>query len=112
MEETGAEGTSQSRRRLQFREPLSWRAGRAIAVGELLRRLNLLSKEMNEMEQEEVDRESFDRVAAELVSPNLVAHKDQGVRAWTACCLVDILRLYAPDAPYTAPQLKVRMVPK
>ena len=93
---------------LQFNEPLSWRAGKPIAIADLLRRLQALSREMREMEQEENERDSFTKVAKELVSPNLLAHKDKGVRAWTACCLVDILRLCAPDAPYTGPQLKVR----
>ena len=92
---------------LQFNEPLSWRAGKTIAVAELLRRLQTLQREMRDMEQEENERESFTHVAKELVSPNLLAHKDKGVRAWTAACLVDILRLCAPDAPYTGQQLKV-----
>lgn len=92
---------------LQFNEPLSWRAGKPISTADLLRRLQALSKEMREMEQEENERASFTKVAKELVSPNLLAHKDKGVRAWTACCLVDILRLCAPDAPYTGQQLKV-----
>ncbi len=93
---------------LQFNEPLSWRAGKPISTADLLRRLQALSREMREMEQEENERDSFTKVAKELVSPNLLAHKDKGVRAWTACCLVDILRLCAPDAPYTGQQLKVR----
>ena len=92
---------------LQFDEPLSWRAGKPIAIADLLRRLQALSKEMRAMEQEENERESFTKVAKELASPNLLAHKDKGIKAWTACCLVDILRLCAPDAPYTAQQLKV-----
>ena len=92
---------------LQFKEPLSWRAGKSIAVGDLLRRLQALSTEMRAMEQEENNRDSFTKVAQELVSPNLLAHKDKGVRAWTGCCLVEILRLCAPDAPYTGQQLKV-----
>ena len=92
---------------LQFNEPLSWRAGKPIPVADLLRRLQSLSKEMREMDQEENERESFTKVAKELVNPNLLAHKDKGIRAWTACCLVDILRLCAPDAPYTGQQLRV-----
>ena len=92
---------------LQFNEPLSWRAGRPIAIADLLRRLQALSKEMRGMEQEENERDSFTTVAKELASPNLLAHKDKGIKAWTACCLVDILRLCAPDAPYTGQQLKV-----
>lgn len=91
---------------LQFDEPLSWRAGKPIVVADLLRRLQSLSKEMRDMEQEGSERESFTKVAKELASPNLLAHKDKGVKAWTACCLVDILRLCAPDAPYTEQQLK------
>ena len=92
---------------LQFKEPLSWRAGKPIAIADLLRRLQALSKEMKSMEQEENERDSFLKVAKELASPNLLGHKDKGVKAWTACCLVDILRLCAPDAPYTGQQLKV-----
>jgi len=100
-----------SPRGLQFDEPLSWRAGKSIAIGDLLRRLQALSKEMRGMEQDEDERDSFTAVANALASSNLLAHKDKGVRAWTACCLVDILRLCAPDAPYTGQQLKVQMQP-
>lgn len=92
---------------LQFKEDLSWRAGKSIAIAELLRRLQSLHKEMRDMEQEENERDSFAKVAKDLASPNLLAHKDKGVKAWAACCLVDILRLCAPDAPYTGQQLKV-----
>ncbi|KAL8707867.1 MAG: hypothetical protein Q9220_007151 [cf. Caloplaca sp. 1 TL-2023] len=97
---------AQSMPGLQFNEPLSWRAGKPIAVADLLKRLHALSKEMQEMEQEDDAHESFTKVAKELVSPNLLAHKDKGVKALTASCLVDILRLCAPDAPYTGPQLR------
>ncbi|KAL8807815.1 MAG: hypothetical protein Q9182_000464 [Xanthomendoza sp. 2 TL-2023] len=91
---------------LQFNEPLSWRAGKQIAVADLLRRLQALSREMQEMEQEENERDSFTKVAKELVSPNLLSHKDKGVKALTASCLVDILRLCAPNAPFTGQQLR------
>lgn len=92
---------------LQFSEPLSWRIGKAIPIADLLRRLQVLFKELRDMDQGEIQRDSFTKVAKELISPNLLAHKDKGVKAWTACCLVEILRLFAPDAPYTGQQLKV-----
>ena len=95
-------------RGLHFNEPLSWRAGKPIAVADLLKRLNKLWNEMKELEQDEDERASFLTVAKDLASPNLLAHKDKGVKALTACCLVDILRLCAPDAPYTGQQLKAR----
>lgn len=93
--------------RLQFKQPLSWRAGRPIAVADLLRRLETLSKELQTYDQDEVEKDSLATVAKELVSQQLIAHKDRGVKAYAAACLVDIFRLCAPDAPYTGTQLKV-----
>lgn len=92
---------------LAFNEPLSWRAGKPIPTGDLLRRLDALSNELREMDQEETDKDSLTKVAKELAGQNLLGHKDKGVRAFTACCLVDVLKLCAPDAPFTPTQLKV-----
>jgi len=92
---------------LKFNEPLSWRAGKAIPIGELHKRLDALSNELQEMDQEETDKDSLTSVAKELAAHNLLSHKDKGVRAFTACCLVDVLKLCAPDAPFTGTQLKV-----
>ncbi|KAI1881581.1 hypothetical protein JX265_000407 [Neoarthrinium moseri] len=91
---------------LQFDEPLSWRAGKPIATGELLRRLEKLSRELVDMDQETVEKGSLTKVAKELASHNLLAHKEGGVKAYAASCLVDILKLCAPDAPFTPSQLK------
>jgi sister chromatid cohesion protein PDS5 len=92
---------------LKFNEPLSWRAGKAIPTAELLRRLEVLSTELREMDQEQSDKDSLTSVANELAGQNLIGHKDRGVRAFTACCLVDVLKICAPDAPFTATQLRV-----
>jgi sister-chromatid-cohesion protein PDS5 len=92
---------------LQFNESLTWRAGKAIPVADLLSRLQNLSQELKSLEQDQVDRTSFTRVAQDLASANLIGHKDKGIRAYTACCVVDILRLCAPDAPFKNAQLKV-----
>jgi sister chromatid cohesion protein PDS5 len=94
---------------LQFNESLTWRAGKAIPVADLLSRLQNLSQELKSLEQDQVDRTSFTRVAQDLASANLIGHKDKGIRAYTACCVVDILRLCAPDAPFKNAQLKVWM---
>lgn len=93
---------------LQFSETLTWRAGKPIAVAELLRRLKVLHTELVGMQQEEAHRISLVPVAQELAHANLLGHKDRGIKAWTAACLVDMFRLLAPDAPYKASQLKVR----
>ncbi|KAJ5690650.1 hypothetical protein N7462_005042 [Penicillium macrosclerotiorum] len=94
-------------RSLSFSQPLSWRVGRAaIPIADLLERLQTLSQELRKLEQEEIDKESLRKVSQELASAHLLAHKDKGVRAWAACSIVDVLRLCAPDAPFTRNQLK------
>lgn len=50
----------------------------------------------------------LEKVANALVRPEIIFHLDRGVRLVAACCLSDILRIFAPDAPYTSSQLKVR----
>lgn len=92
---------------LRFKEPLSWRPASKPSTGELLRRLTALATELKDMDQEEADRDTLTKPAKELAHSNLLQHKDKGVRAWTACCLADIFRICAPEAPFTAPQLKV-----
>jgi sister-chromatid-cohesion protein PDS5 len=93
--------------RLKFSKPVTWKAGKPLAVAELHKRLADLAEELQKYDQDEVAKDSMLKVAGELASQQLVSHKDRGVKAYTACCLVDIFRLCAPDAPYTAPQLKV-----
>lgn len=103
-EDQEMEGELQS---LQFSEQLAPRAGKPIPIGELLRRLEKLSKELVELEQDTVETESLTGVAKQLASPSLLTHKEAGVKAFTASCLVDILKLCAPEAPFTPKQLKV-----
>lgn len=97
--------------RLQFNEPLTWRPGKPIPLDTLLKRLDRLTKELAEMDQETTDPSSLTKIAKEVASHQLLNHKDKGVRAYTACCVVDILRLCAPDAPFTPSQLKVGLPP-
>lgn len=92
---------------LKFNEELSWRPAKPIPSGTLLTRLEKLSKELADFEQGEIDLSSLKDVSAQLAHRNLLQHKDRGVKAYTACCLVDILRLFVPDAPFTDDQLKV-----
>ncbi|EMD34698.1 hypothetical protein CERSUDRAFT_116889 [Gelatoporia subvermispora B] len=58
------------------------------------------------MDQEHVDVGSLSAVRKELINTSILLHKDRGVKAYTACCLADLLRLYAPDAPYTHNELR------
>ncbi|KAM5446474.1 Sister chromatid cohesion protein pds5 [Microsporum audouinii] len=100
------QGGKTSLHQLQFNQTLSWRAGKAIPVAHLLQRLEELGSELRTLDQEDTDRSSLTKVSQELAEGHLLGHRDKGVRAWTACCVVDILRLCAPNAPFTVNQLK------
>jgi len=95
---------------LRFNKSLVSRPGKTISVGDLLSRLKTLSEELRTLEQEEPDRDSLEPVAKQLATPGLLSHKDAGVRACAASCIVDMFRVCAPNAPYTAAQLKVYFV--
>jgi sister-chromatid-cohesion protein PDS5 len=90
---------------LDFNESLTWRAGKPIAVAELLRRLRILHTELSQLDQEDAHRDSLVPVAQELAHRNLLEHRDRGVKAWAALCIVEMFKLLAPDAPFKAAQL-------
>ncbi|KAJ2735032.1 Sister chromatid cohesion protein pds5 [Coemansia sp. BCRC 34962] len=79
---------------------------KAIPITELYKQLKKLSKELNGLEQETVDTQSLDSVTRQLLAPSLLRHKESGVVAYVACCIADILRLYAPEAPYSDDEIK------
>ncbi|RMD39475.1 hypothetical protein DV735_g5657, partial [Chaetothyriales sp. CBS 134920] len=89
-----------------FNQEVSWRPGKAIPVADLLSRLQALANALRSYGEEHFDTEIFASLATDLSNPNLVGHKDKGVRAWSLLCIVDLLRLCAPDAPFSGPALK------
>ncbi|EJD39136.1 hypothetical protein AURDEDRAFT_71387 [Auricularia subglabra TFB-10046 SS5] len=99
----GAGPSTPGKRRLQFNEKL---VGKGHATEALLKKLKALHGELAGFDQDEVDVGSLAGVRKELISTSLTLHKDRGVKAYAACCLADILKLYAPDAPYTQNELK------
>ncbi|KAF2219046.1 armadillo-type protein [Elsinoe ampelina] len=91
---------------LNFDQQLIGRPGKPIAVAELLKRLKTLSAELVAIDQERCPEDDVKAVGRDLVHANVLGHKDKGVRAWAACCIVEVFRLTAPHAPYTGAQLK------
>ena len=67
--------------RLTFNEPLSWRAGKPIPTGELLRRLDTLANELREMDQEEIDKDSFTKVDSSFSKTQHDRHAGQEAKA-------------------------------
>src|ERR1700730_163352 len=88
---------------LVFTEKL---VGKGLSTDALLKKLKNLHTRLADMDQELVDVASLDHARKELIKTSLLLHKDRGVKAYAACCLADILRLYAPDAPYTQYELR------
>ncbi|CCF52151.1 hypothetical protein NDA11_006419 [Ustilago hordei] len=72
----------------------------------LLKRVKQVRTELSEMEQDTVDVNSLKDICKELVTPALMLHKDKAVKANVACCLADMLRLFAPNAPFTPAELR------
>lgn len=90
--------------RLNFKGKLHTKG---ITTDALLKRIKTVQSELASLDQENVDTESLKDMCLQLVHPTLTLHKDKSVKASTACCLADMLRLYAPNAPFTADELKV-----
>jgi sister-chromatid-cohesion protein PDS5 len=92
-----------SPRKLKFREKLVTKP--PLTTDVLLKRIKALHTELADMDQELVEVSSLDGVRKELISHTILLHKDKGVKAFAACCTADLLRLYAPDAPFTQDEL-------
>lgn len=96
-------GDKSNAKKLSFNEKL---VGKGLSTDAVLKKLKALHTELADMDQELVDISSLNTARKELISTSIMLHKDRGVKAYAACCLADILRLYAPDAPYTHNELR------
>ena len=70
---------------------------------ELLARLRTLHEELSELSQEEEDRsvhKNIKVIAGQLVGKRFLGNVDKDVRAYVACCIVDIIRIYVPESPF------------
>lgn len=73
----------------------------------------MVVKTFMDMDQDsEEEKELYLNLALHLASDFFLKHPDKDVRLLVACCLADIFRIYAPEAPYTSPdKLKVPSPP-
>uniref|UniRef100_A0A8D3D4C6 PDS5 cohesin associated factor B n=1 Tax=Scophthalmus maximus TaxID=52904 RepID=A0A8D3D4C6_SCOMX len=76
-----------------------------ISKEEMVRRLKMVVKTFMDMDQDsEEEKELYLNLALHLASDFFLKHPDKDVRLLVACCLADIFRIYAPEAPYTFPE--------
>ena len=79
--------------------------------GELVKRLEATHVVLKRLEQASDDTAvvaGLDNVAAGLIAPAVLHSGESEIRLLACVALVDVLRVYAPDAPFVAAQLLVR----
>ncbi|KPI41268.1 Sister chromatid cohesion protein pds5 [Cyphellophora attinorum] len=91
---------------LDFEQPLTWRPGKAIPIADLLDRLKDLREKLAAFDDDQPDSRLWTGLAGDLVNANLLGHKDRGIRAYAVTCILDVLKICAPDAPFQNHQLK------
>ncbi|XP_064607690.1 sister chromatid cohesion protein PDS5 homolog B-like [Liolophura sinensis] len=69
-----------------------------IGKDELVRRLKALARAFQDMSQEE--NEQYSGLALTLATEYYMDHSSKDVRLLIACCIADVFRIFAPDAPY------------
>jgi len=67
--------------------------------------LTRLHKFLSDLDQDAKRPEGFENTALQLAAPRLLNNDDKEVRLLAVCCIVDVLRLFAPNAPYSPVQL-------
>ncbi|RCK67573.1 Sister chromatid cohesion protein PDS5 [Candida viswanathii] len=93
---------SESSSSIKFDKPIIPTVKAPISNKELINRLVCLHDELSNIDDSSVDLSSY---TASLVNKKLLSHSSVGVQAYLCCCLSDILRIFAPNAPYSAQQL-------
>lgn len=96
-------GGQPSPQKLKFHEKIIGRTTTSTDI--LLKKLKALHTELAELEQDRLAEHALNHVCHELVHQSILLHKDKGVKAYAACCIADILRLTAPEAPYSDNEL-------
>ncbi|CAK9438111.1 uncharacterized protein LODBEIA_P24230 [Lodderomyces beijingensis] len=91
---------------LSFDKPILSTIKRSISTKEQLARVSELHEKLSNLEDAEVDDlDSLRPYALELIDKKLLNHTSVGVQAFVCCCIADILRLFAPNAPYSEEEL-------
>lgn len=83
-----------------------WRNGlvptvsKPIPTKELINRLSALADHLSALDQAAVSPDEYALLAKDLANAKLLNHQNEAVQAHACCAIADILRIYAPDAPY------------
>ena len=67
---------------------------------QLVKALEAAQIALEQTSQDDARPAELKMLARRLVAPRLAENKAAAVRLWTATCLCEVLRIYAPRAPY------------
>lgn len=70
------------------------------SVKDILEKLQALHNELSVIEQGSDEKDKYLSVKNSLLSPTLMMHRYKAIKIYTACCLADIFRIFAPEAPF------------
>ncbi|KAH1008037.1 sister chromatid cohesion protein PDS5 homolog B-B [Dendroctonus ponderosae] len=71
---------------------------------ELIRRLKTLAHTLQAMGQDDGAYKQYVPLSVHLAEEQFLSHPSRDVQLLIACCIADVLRVYAPDAPYQDPE--------
>ncbi|CAG9762008.1 unnamed protein product [Ceutorhynchus assimilis] len=71
---------------------------------ELIRRLKTLAHTLQAMGQDDGAYKQYVPLSVHLADEQFLKHPSRDVQLLIACCIADVLRVYAPDAPYQDPE--------
>ncbi|RDD42452.1 Sister chromatid cohesion protein PDS5-like protein B-B, partial [Trichoplax sp. H2] len=71
-----------------------------LSKNDLVKQLKAEFQKLSDVNQEKCDLQEWEELAASLGTRQIMKHKDKDVRLYAACCLADIMRIFAPNAPY------------
>eukprot|EP00250_Pteridium_aquilinum_P017571 c23690_g1_i1 orf=2-3739(-) len=72
----------------------------------ILKQLKQAAEMLSEMKQSQDVKASIQPLTNALALPMLIKHKDKDVRLLATSCIMEILRIVAPDAPYSDKELQ------
>ncbi|XP_019881586.2 sister chromatid cohesion protein PDS5 homolog B isoform X1 [Aethina tumida] len=71
---------------------------------ELIRRLKTLAHTLQAMGQDDGAYRQYIPLSLHLAQEQFLSHPSRDVQLLIACCIADVLRVYAPEAPYKDPE--------
>lgn len=72
-----------------------------IPTKELLLRLQKIADTLSAVDQNDAVLDGYKSIAEDLSNKKLLFHKNVGIQAYACCAITDILRIFAPDAPFS-----------